>query len=342
MKFDAVVGNPPYQESNSDRRRDDSIYHLFIDESCKLANKFSIICPARFLFNVGSTPVEWNRKILNDKHVNVDYYEENSFKVFPDTDIKGGVVVLHRDNEKTFGAIGSFTVYKELNSILKKVEKKNNLPEFGTLMFVQNKFKLEKLYEDFPEFRNRLSSNGNERRLTSSIFDLLPEMFFDTKPNDENYIRIYGRQENERKYKYIKTEYLEESKNISKYKVFVTAANGSGEFGETLSSPIIGEPITGHTQTFISIGEFDTNFEAESMFKYLKCKFSRAMLGVLKVTQNNKTKDVWSKIPLQNFTSKSDIDWSKSIPEIGEQLYKKYNLNQEEISFIESMIKPME
>lgn len=342
MKFDAVVGNPPYQENNSDRKRDDSIYHLFIDESLKLADKFSIICPARFLFNVGSTPLKWNKKMLNDKHIHVDFYEENSYKIFNNTDIKGGVVILHRDKDKIFGAISSFTAYKELNSILKKVVIKNSLPDFGTLMFVQNKFNLEKLYKDYPEFKNRLGSDGRERRLTSSIFDLVPEVFSDYKTDNGDFIRIFGRQNNERTYKYIKSEYLEQSQNISKYKVFVPAANGSGEFGETLSNPIIGEPMIGHTQTFISIGSFETLYEAESILKYLKSKFSRAMLGILKVTQNNKTKDVWSKIPLQDFTQNSDIDWSKSIPEIDKQLYKKYGLSQEEIAFIERMIKPME
>lgn len=341
MKFDAVVGNPPYDDNNPNRNRNDSIYHLFIEESSKLAIKFSIICPARFLFNVGSTPIEWNRKILEDEHINIDFYEENSNRIFPNTDIKGGIAVIHRDKSKKFGAIGTFTIYKELNSILRKVQNKNNLPDFGTLMFVQNKFNLEKLYYDYPMYRNRLSSNGNERRLTSSIFDLLPEVFFDNKPDNIEYIMIYGRQNNERKYKFIKKEYLEISKNISKYKVFVPAANGSGEFGETLSTPVLGEPMTGHTQTFISIGAFDTLYEAESMHTYLKCKFTRAMLGILKVTQNNKTKDVWSKIPLQDFSEISDIDWSKSISEIDQQLYEKYQLSAEEIAFIEEKVQPM-
>ena len=156
-----------------------------------------------------------------------------------------------------------------------------------------------------------------------------------------NYTKIYGRQNNERIYKFIKSDYLEQSENTAKYKVFVPAANGSGEFGEALSSPIIGEPQTGHTQTFISIGSFNTHYEAESTLKYLKGKFSRAMLGVLKVTQNNKTKDVWSKIPLQNFKKNSDIDWTRPIPEIDQQLYKKYNLSEEEIKFIEEKVKPM-
>ena len=65
------------------------------------------------------------------------------------------------------------------------------------------------------------------------------------------------------------------------------------------------------------------------------------LVGILKVTQDNK-RGVWEHVPLQDFTANSDIDWSKSIPEIDQQLYAKYNLTEEEISFIESMIKPME
>lgn len=65
------------------------------------------------------------------------------------------------------------------------------------------------------------------------------------------------------------------------------------------------------------------------------------MLGIKKITQDNTTKEVWSKIPLQDFTDNSDIDWSKSIPEIDQQLYKKYNLSAEEIAFIEEKVQPM-
>ncbi len=77
-----------------------------------------------------------------------------------------------------------------------------------------------------------------------------------------------------------------------------------------------------------------------SALKYVKSKFARTLLGILKVTQHN-SKETWRFVPLQNFTSKSDIDWSKSIPEIDQQLYEKYHLTDEEIAFIESMIKPM-
>ena len=74
---------------------------------------------------------------------------------------------------------------------------------------------------------------------------------------------------------------------------------------------------------------------------YIKTKFARTMLGTLKVTQDN-PRDTWANVPMQDFTSNSDIDWNKSIPEIDQQLYAKYGLDVLEIEFIESMIKPME
>jgi len=100
------------------------------------------------------------------------------------------------------------------------------------------------------------------------------------------------------------------------------------------------EPNTGFTQSFIGIGVFDSSTGANSCLKYLQTKFTRAMLGLLKVTQDNSS-NVWQFVPLQDFSSDSDIDWSKTIPEIDQQLYKKYKLTEEEIAFIERMIKPM-
>lgn len=102
----------------------------------------------------------------------------------------------------------------------------------------------------------------------------------------------------------------------------------------------IGEKGVGHTQTFISIGAFDTREEAKNLQKYLKCKLARALLYVLKVTQDNK-KSVWKYVPLQDFTAYSDIDWSKSVAEIDQQLYRKYDLTADEIEFIETHVKEM-
>ena len=103
----------------------------------------------------------------------------------------------------------------------------------------------------------------------------------------------------------------------------------------------IGTPLIGYTQTFISFGSFETVDVANNCMKYIKSKFARTLLGILKVTQNN-SKDTWRLVPLQDFTSASDIDWSQSIDDIDEQLYSKYNLTDEEIEFIERNIQPMD
>ena len=91
MKFDAVVGNPPYQENaKGESTKDTPIYNFFYDLAEKVGSKYCLISPARFLFNAGSTDKNWNQKMLTDKHIKVEYYEQNSAKVFPNTDIKGG------------------------------------------------------------------------------------------------------------------------------------------------------------------------------------------------------------------------------------------------------------
>lgn len=143
-----------------------------------------------------------------------------------------------------------------------------------------------------------------------------------------------------RLYRYIKRKYLEDTLNLGKYKVLMPAANGSGALGEVLSTPLIGEPLIGGTETFISIGAFETLYEAEALLKYVKTKFARALLGVLKITQHV-TPEKWKYVPLQDFTEGSDIDWSKSIHEIDLQLYRKYGLDEKEIEFIESHVKEM-
>lgn len=117
-------------------------------------------------------------------------------------------------------------------------------------------------------------------------------------------------------------------------------AIGSGVFGEVLSTEIIAEPGLGYTQTFIGIGGYDTRAEALNVSKYLKTKFARSMLGILKITQDCPAPK-WKYVPLQDFSAKSDIDWSGSVAEIDRQLYAKYGLSDEEVDFIETHVKEM-
>lgn len=343
MKFDFVIGNPPYQDNTlgDNATYAPPIYHKFMEASYTVADKVELIHPARFLFNAGSTPKDWNKKMLQDKHFKVLFYEQDSSKVFSNTDIKGGVVVTYRDATQVYGAIETFTPYDELNSIFHKVFKSNNFSSFSKIVESAYSYHLrDVLYIEHPELRNRLSK-GHEKDLKSNIFALIPEIFFDNKPAEGEYVRVLGRINNQRTIKWIKASYLNDTVNFKKYKVFIPGASGTGTIGESISTPIVGEPFVGTTETFLSIGSFDSIYETENAIKYVKSKLARLMLGILKVTQAI-TPGKWKYVPLQDFTSTSDIDWSKSIPEIDQQLYKKYDLTPDEIKFIETHVKEME
>lgn len=340
MKFDAIVGNPPYQiMATGEANGSDPIYHLFIDAACKLGEKVSFIHPARFLFNAGKTPKDWNEKMLNDEHYKVVQYWANSGDVFPTVDIKGGVAVTYWDKNKTFEKIGTFTSYPELNGIKKKAAPTEEINSLMSIMYNQTNFDLDVLLKEHPEYIKGIGSEGKDRRLEKNIFDKMP-LFTEEKSNEDD-IKILGVIKNKRSYRFIPRKYLDIShENLMKYKVLVPRSNGSGAIGEVLSTPILGEPILGYTRTFLGIGAFDSKEEAENALKYVKTKFARTMLGILKITQDNPI-ETWRLVPLQDFTKNSDIDWSKSIPEIDKQLYKKYGLSAEEISFIESKVREM-
>ncbi len=340
VKIKAVVGNPPYQEVNEGNGNGaNPLYHLFIDLGRKLSPIGSMIHPARFLFKAGKTPKDWNDKILSDPHFKVVDYWVKSIDVFNNVDVKGGIAVtMWNENEKC-GPIGFFSPYPEVINILNKVQSFNP-QSFSDYVYPRDLYKLtDKLYIENPWAEGR-QSQGHRLDIGSSIFDVFPELFLDDAPNKSEYIGIYGLLGRDRVTKWIKRSYVKLPDNIDKFKVFVPKSNGTGAIGEVLSTPVIGVPVIGHTLTFLSIGSFDEAPHAEACLKYIKTRFARLLLGTLKVTQDN-PKDTWANVPMQDFTTESDIDWSKSVAEIDAQLYAKYNLSDEEISFIESMIKPM-
>lgn len=333
-KFYAVIGNPPYQqETEGSSHTALPIYDHFMDEAFKIGKKVELITPARFLFNAGRTPKDFNQRMLNDSHLKVEKYFPNGAEVFPGQEIKGGVAITYRDSDVNFGSIEIFVPFTEMKAVLDKVEP--FLRSDGTLTsiaFVANKFNLDKASEDYPEMSDR------ERRMSSNV---LKYDIFSISPNAEDDVAILGLERSKRVYKYISRKYVDETdSNLNGYKVVLPKAIGSGTFGETLSTLELEKPNQGYTHTFMSLGNFEFYEEGEALLKYLKTKFARAMLGLLKVTQDN-TLDKWLKVPLQNFTSASDVDWFKSISEIDQQLYAKYGLNQEEIDFIESHVKEM-
>ena len=342
IQFNAVVGNPPYQIINKGNGNGaDPLYHIFIDLAMQLGQVGTLIHPARFLFNAGKTPKEWNRKMLNNPHFKVAKYWVNSTEVFPSVDIKGGVSVTLWDNQKDFGIIGFFSPYSELQTILRKVNEYGEL-SFSSIVYPRELYGLtDVLYQENPNMEGRQSA-GHKYSLSPNILDIFPELFYDNIPDDKDvYIQIFGRYDNQRGYKWVKKSYIDLPENFDSYKIFVPEANGTGAIGEVLSTPVIGVPVIGHTDTFLSIGKFADAQEASGCLKYVKTKFARCLLGTLKATQHN-PRDTWSNVPLQDFTSTSDIDWSQSISDIDRQLYAKYGLSDEEIAFMEKMIKPME
>ena len=347
-----IISNPPYQKDipkDSDNKTFAApIYHKFLAQSWEVAKISVMIHPARCLFNAGATPKDFNKKLLTNPHVKVVFYEPDCRKVFPDNDIKGGIAITYFDKKENFGAIDTFTPFKELNSILHKVciENKNFSP-LSKIMYAAEIYHFtDKMHEDFPNAKNKLS-RGHAYDLKTSVLEKLPEIFLDSKPDDEHeYIKILGLQKAKRIFKFIREDYINNPESLKKFKILVPAANGSGAIGEVLSTPLVGLPLVGLplvgcTQTFITVGAFKSEAEARACLAYIKSKFCRAMLGILKVTQHNPPQ-TWAKVPLQDFSSNLDIDWSKKISEIDEQLYKKYSLSAEEIKFIEEKVRAME
>ncbi len=347
MKFDFLISNPPYQDdTNGSKNFAPPLYHHFMNAAPKVAEKSVLITPARFLFDAGATPKDFNRRMLEDPHLKVLDYAPDARKYFRNVEIEGGVVVTLHDSTKNFGAIGIFTAFEELNSIHHKVcVADKNFRSLSEIIFSQTTYRLtKKFHEDNPD-AVAVISKGHANDFATVLMDRFRDLFFDDKPDDgHDYIQIQGRQDNKRVCKWFRSDWVTHPAPLEKFKVLVPKANGASgklvdnEAARIISKPIIGESFVGSTETYITVGAFDTLDEAEACLKYIKSKFARVMLGILKATQLN-TKETWAKVPLQNFSASSDIDWRG---DIDAQLYRKYNLSDAEINFIESHVKAME
>ena len=341
VRFGAVIGNPPYQEEligTSDKQ----IYNLFMEVGYYISDLAVFISPGKFLFNAGKTPKKWNFKMLNDKYLKVMRYESDAKKFFPDIALSSSIVITVRDTKRISHPIINFYPDKIIREIVDKVTNYKGFEPITNIIYLQSKFNTKKLFEDNPQFKEII---GTERRLITSILQKNLSVF-NVSPSKDS-IKIYG---NDNKgiltSKYINKIYIDsEQHNLKGWKVIIAATNGAaGNLGNE-NPRIIGEPKiieknSGFTQTFISIGDFETKGEIESLNQYIKTKFARFMIGTLKATQRL-NKEVFSNLPLQNFTENSDIDWSKPIDNIDEQLFDKYNLSEEERVHIKKSIKDM-
>ena len=340
MKFDFCIGNPPYQEeTESDSTRMLPVYDKFMDEAYTVARIVELITPARFLFDAGQTPKAWNQKMLTDNHLSVLHYEQDGAKIFPNTDIKGGVAITYRDSKRIVGPIGVFVPSQELRGNLNKAGAKNIGDSLTDIADSSNVYDLKEIYKDHPDYSKYIADNGRHAQLKTNVLNINP--IFTDQPTEEDDYVVLGLVLGKRGQKYCHRRYLKSNhKSLKKYKVLVPKAAGSGQFGETLPPMIIVGPNIAFTQTYISIGTFESEEDAKNLHKYLKTKFARALLFVLKVTQDN-LPSAWKCIPKQDFSPESDINWNTSIANIDKQLYKKYGLTPEEIQFIENNVKEM-
>lgn len=229
--------------------------------------------------------------------------------------------------------------FDELRSVFEKVDVSDS-EHMGLIISPTCEYKLtEQALIDYPELED-IQSNGHVFDITSNAFALLDDILYFEEPQTEQSIEILGTKDRERTYRWIDRKYVDAPSSLEQYKVIVSKAFGRGVLDDSFPQSVIGGILVGCTQSFLTFGGFDTQTEAEACLKYIKTKFARALLYILKRTQNM-TSGSWRYVPLQDFTPQSDIDWTQSVADIDQQLYKKYGLTEKEIDFIETKVRPM-
>lgn len=333
VKIKAVVGNPPYQEMDGGGTGSSAVplYHLFVNVSKRLsANYISMIMPAKW-YSGGRGLDSFRQEMLNDKSIKVLVDFENSRDCFPTVDIAGGVCYFLRDSSHN----DKCTVINYNNG--ERISTVRFLNEYET--FIRDHRTIEIIHKVCDES----SLSLNQKVYSRKPFGLRSfDKGFPAKPGRT--IKLFGSDG---------ISWLSESdvpQNLElapKWKVIMSKASAehAGQSDKEGRKRIISrlevlEPGTICTESYLLLDVFDEQYQAENLKKYMRTQFVRFLLGSILLTQNI-VRDKFRYIPDQDFTAGSDIDWSKSVAEIDSQLYAKYLLSDEEIAFIESMIKPM-
>lgn len=346
MKFNAIVGNPPYQlTGGSGGNNDAPIFQHFCRIANKVSNRYvSLIIPARW-FAAGRENLlgDFRKEMLNSGHLEKLIVFSNSSELFPNVEIKGGICyyledkeyigncnyILHRDAtvQKSKINLNAFDVLirePNLAAIVDRIEKQRISDGNGTVDSI--------ISSDTPF---GIPSNPKESKKTP--FNVY------SNSTTEHDVLLFHIENTKRKVEYSRREDITKNKkDIDKAKVFIPGGYGAGE---SFPHQILGIPEYGPKNSVCSqsylYAAFKTEIEAKNFINYIKTKFFRVLVSAVKITQSAPSR-VYRFVPLQDFTSSSDIDWSRPIPDIDRQLYAKYSLTDDEIAFIESMIKPME
>lgn len=341
MKFDAIVGNPPYQENISDSEKNSSLsrqlFPSFIMTAITTGTQYvSLITPSRWFTGDAQDKsfVKLREFIRANNHIQkmVCYSDEKD--VFKGVEIKGGVnYFLHNSNYN--GKVEFVTCENGQRSIYNR-----NLFEAGLDVIIYNSSALPILSKvmtnDFVPLTN-ITTGRNPFGIIGkeSVLEKITTTEFESGLCE---IRCKGNT-----IRYIDPKKINKNFSIfNKFKVFISKSAGNPNSDmKVIGTPYVADKQTACTDSLITVGCFDSLNEAQNLCKYMKTKFLRYLVSILKSSQNV-TQIVYGYVPMQNFTPASDIDWSKSISEIDQQLYKKYGLFEEEIKFIEEKVKPME
>ena len=356
MKFKAIVGNPPYQESKaseltkSNAAFASAIYPYFIDACLKIEPAYiSLITPSRWMTRVGQgISDEWVTKMLSSNQFICMHDFINATDCFDNVEIKGGVnyFLISKD----YKGKCQYMLHQKGNVFANKI----NLDSIGAGVVIRDANAIN-IIEKVSKVEGHYFNNKSFSMLVS------PKHYFDkgellssnwmgySKVKDTNHpIKFYvNRRLEPEGYGWINESDIPRNKQtLSLNKVFIPKAGGSGSDSIILGTPFYGEPNSVCSYTYLVIAyeqkeHIFTQKECFNIISYIKTCFFRYMVSIKKKTQDN-PRDVFQFVPLQDFTSSSDIDWTQSVADIDRQLYRKYGLSDEEVAFIEKMIKPME
>ena len=323
MKFDVIVGNPPYQMSDGGGMGSSAtpLYHYFVQQAKKLNPRhLTMIIPARW-YSGGKGLDEFRDEMLHDNRLRVIHDFFDASECFPSVEIKGGVCYFLWDRDNA----GNCNVYTHKNN---KIISSSCRPllEDGCSTFIR--------YNEAISILKKVQSHKEE----TMDKQVSPRKPFGIEANYENYdktpeinsVRYYARGV----VAYINPAFIKQNKDwIKKYKVLLPKAFGAGSGGSSpdIMKPFVVEPNSCCSETYLIMGLYDNKEQANNLLSYLKTNFCHFLLSLIKNTQNA-SRAVFSFIPIQDFNE----------PWTDEKLYKKYGLTQEEIDFIESMIRPME